>query len=258
MREIFSEIFSGEAADPIAAARRSVRPQLQRRFYEHAQVAEGRDGFDVLLDGKPVQTPARRVLAAPTRALAEAVAAEWQAQREFVDPGRMALTRLANTIIDGVVDTRAAVKSEIVKYLGSDLLFYRANAPEGLRARQERHWNPLLDWARAAFGAHFVPAEGVVHVAQPENALGKAAGAIPDDAWQLGALHSITTLTGSALIALALLRGRLSIAEAWAAAHVDEDFQMEQWGRDELAMQRRDFRLKEMTAAVMVLMLQSA
>lgn len=257
MRDIFSEIFSGEPTDPIAAARRSVRPQLRRRFYAHAQMDAGADGFAVLLDGKPVRTSARRALAAPSGALAEAITAEWEAQRDYVDPAGMPLTRLANSIIDGVADARAGVKAEIEKYLGSDLLFYRASSPEGLRARQEQHWDPLLDWARETFGARFILTDAVVHAAQPEGALGTMAKQIPDDEWRLGSLHSITTITGSALIALALLHGRLSVAQAWAAAHVDEDFQMEQWGRDTLALQRRDYRLKEMTAAATVLELLS-
>jgi len=262
MRDIFSEIFSGEPAepiDPVAAARRAVRTQLRKRFYQTAQVAETADGFAVLLDGKPVRTPARRALAVPTRALAETIAAEWEGQREVIDPAAMPLTRLANSIIDGVADARAAVKEEIGKYLASDLLFYRATAPASLCARQERLWDPIVEWVRDMLDARFVLTQSVLHVAQPEAALASARNAIPDngpsDIWRLGALHAITTITGSALIALALLRGRLTVEEAWSAAHVDEDFQMEQWGRDALALERRAFRHTEFDAAAMVLML---
>lgn len=235
------------------AARRAMRPPKRRRFYKHAAVAETGDGFAVLLDGRPARTPARKILAAPTRRLAEAITAEWEAQQEVIDPVRMPLTRLANAIIDGMLERPEPVAAEIAKYLGSDLVCYRAPSPRELMQRQERHWNPLLDWAREELGARFVLAEGMVHVAQPEGALAAARKAIPDDPWRLGAIHSITTLTGSALIALALAHGRLSAEEAWAAAHVDEDWNMEKWGRDELAMQRRGFQFADFEAAVRLL-----
>jgi chaperone required for assembly of F1-ATPase len=165
----------------------------------------------------------------------------------------MPLTRLANSIIDGVVDAPQPVADDIAKYLASDLLFYRADQPDRLVARQAQAWDPLLVWAREVLGARFVLAEGVVFVRQADQALAAARAAIPADPWQLGALSSITTLTGSALLALALLRGRIDVDEAWAAAHVDEDWNMELWGRDELALQRRAFRFSEMQAAATML-----
>jgi chaperone required for assembly of F1-ATPase len=211
------------------------------------------DGYAVRLDDKPVRTPARRALAAPTLALAEAIAAEWQAQKDVIDPAKMPLTRLANAIIDGVADAPLPVAEEIGKYLASDLLFYRATSPQGLVERQAHHWDPILDWARQAFGADFKLGEGVVHVAQPQAALAAAGAAIPEDPWRLGAVHSITTLSGSALIALAMARGAVTPDAAWQAAHVDEDWNMAQWGRDDMAMARRDFRLAEFQAAATVL-----
>jgi chaperone required for assembly of F1-ATPase len=141
----------------------------------------------------------------------------------------------------------------VEKYLASDLVCYRANAPRGLVERQARHWDPILQWASETLGARFILGEGVVHVAQPTPALEAAGAAIPDDPWQLGAVHSLTTLTGSALIALALARGRITADEAWAAAHVDEDWNMEQWGRDEEALKRRAFHFAELQAAATVL-----
>jgi len=238
---------------PVDAARRDTRPALRRRFYDRASVAAIAHDYAVELDGKPVHTPACRRLAAPTRPLAEAIAAEWEAQREAIDPGKMPLTRLANAIIDGVADKPAPVAAEIEKYLASDLLFYRADAPRGLVERQATRWDPILTWARQTLGAEFRLGEGVVHVAQAEAALAAACAAIPGDPWRLGAVHVATTLTGSALIALALLRGRLSADAAWQAAHVDEDWNMEQWGRDELAMARRAFRFAEFKAAALIL-----
>jgi chaperone required for assembly of F1-ATPase len=200
-----------------------------------------------------VRTPARRVLAAPTLVLAEAIAAEWQAQKDVIDPAKMPLTRLANAIIDGVADAPQPVAAEIAKYLASDLLLYRAGAPPGLVERQAQHWDPILDWARQALGADFKLGEGVVHVAQPEAALAAARAAIPLEPWRLGAVHAMTTLTGSALIALAMARGALSADAAWQAAHVDEDWNLAQWGRDEMAAARREFRFAEFQAAATVL-----
>jgi chaperone required for assembly of F1-ATPase len=256
MRDIFTEIFENQPLDPMESARKGGRPTLRKRFYSQAHVGEGtRDGFPVLLDGKQVTTPARRPLAAPTRALAEAIAQEWQAQAALIDPGRMPLTRLANAVIDAVTDQAPAVADEIAQYLGSDLLCYRADAPEGLVAWQAQAWDPWLIWASEALGARFVLAQGVVHVAQPKEAVAAMRSAIPGEPWPLGAVSSITALTGSALIALALAEGALDVEAAWAAAHVDEDWQMSQWSRDELALARRDYRFAEMQAAATVLRL---
>jgi chaperone required for assembly of F1-ATPase len=253
MRDIFDEIFSQQPLDPTEAARRGMRPQPRQRFYAHATVGEGAGTHPVLLDGRPARTPARNALAAPSRALGAAIAAEWEAQRDHIDPARMPLTRLANTIIDGVAAAPSRVASEIEQYLGCDLLLYPAGQPEALVQRQRLHWHPILAWARDALGARFVQSEGVVFAPQSEQALARAHAAMPTDPWCLGAVHAITTLTGSALLALAMLRGQLSADAAWTAAHVDEDWQMEQWGKDALALERRAFRLAEMQAAATVL-----
>jgi chaperone required for assembly of F1-ATPase len=261
MRDLFDDIFQGEPHDPTAAARRAMKPQLRQRFYGTASVEEQPSGFAVLLDGRPVRTPARAGLAAPTRQLGQALAAEWDAQRDVIDPARMPLTRLANAIIDGVAPAPDRVVEEVASYFGSDLVFYRASAPAGLVARQVQHWDPVMEWARDVLGARFILAEGIAHVAQPAAALAAARAAIPCDVgdvntlWQLGALSSITSLTGSALIALAVLHGRLSSDAAWEAAHVDEDWNLDQWGHDEQALRQRAFRAAEMQAAATVLKL---
>ena len=256
MRDMFDEIFTRATIDPMEAARKGMRAPLRKRFYREAGVGPAAEqGFRVLLDSRTVCTPAGRVLAAPGQTLAAAITAEWATQDNLIDPARMPLTRLANSIIDEVGAARAAVKAEVGKYLGSDLLFYRAHEPPGLVARQAEHWDPVLAWAHEALGARFMLAEGVVFLAQPERAVAAAAAAIPDEPWRLGAVHAITTLTGSALLALAVLRGRLGAEEAWTAAHVDEDWQMEKWGRDALALERRVFRCDEMQAAATVLRL---
>jgi chaperone required for assembly of F1-ATPase len=253
MRDIFDDIFKNQPLDPTEAARRAMRPQLRRRFYQGVGVEQQPEGYAILLDGRPVRTPARRVLAAPTQALAQALADEWDAQRDVVDPALMPLTRLANSIIDGVVDAAGPVKAEVAKFLGSDLVCYRADSPAGLVERQAQHWDPLIAWARDALGARLVLAEGVMFVKQPDDALAAATRAIPAEAWRLGAVHAITTLTGSALIALAVAHGQLSAEEAWAAAHVDEDWNIAQWGEDAQALERRAARAVEMRAAATVL-----
>jgi chaperone required for assembly of F1-ATPase len=255
MRDVFEEIFALqglEPVDPTESARRNMRA-LKRRFYEVVAVRDEPTGFAIELDGRPIRTPARRVLAAPRRALAEALAAEWRAQTAFINPAEMPMTRLANTIIDGVAAAQDEVAGEIVKYLGSDLVCYRATTPEGLVSRQSRQWDPILAWAKAALGAGFTTVQGIIHVPQPHDAVARARAAIPRDPWPLGAVHVITTLKGSALIALALARGDIGLDAAWAAAHVDEDWNMELWGRDELALKRRAYRFAEMAAAADVL-----
>ena len=250
MRDPFDNAAAG---NPLEAARRGARPALRKRFYDRATTARDGEVHAVRLDDKPVRTPAGRLLAAPTPALAQALADEWDAQRDTIDPANMPLTRLANAIIDGVADRHEPVAAEIAKYAGSDLLFYRAQNPAGLVERQRRHWDPVLAWAAQALGARFALAEGIAHIAQPHEALAAVRAAIPDNPWPLGALHAATTLMGSALLALALAHGKLSADEAWQAAHVDEDWNMEQWGRDTLALERRAFRFAELKAAAMVL-----
>jgi len=254
------ELFEGhQSDDPVEAARRAVRPALRRRFYETVTIAAGE--FDqgeqavhaVCLDGKSIRTPGRRVLAAPVAELARALADEWAAQREYIEPAKMPLTRLANTIIDGVGAAQDQVAAEIRKYLASDLVFYRAESPAPLCARQAQHWDPLLTWARQALGADLKLGFGVVHVAQPAPALDAAGAALPRDPWRLGAMHLATTLTGSSLIALALMYGAVTPEAAWQAAHVDEDWNMDQWGREEIALKRRAFRFAEFQAAALML-----
>jgi chaperone required for assembly of F1-ATPase len=252
MRDIFEQSASDPPADPTESARRNMRA-LRHRFYTTAAVREVAGSFEVTLDDRPIRTPAWHALAFPTRGLAEAAAAEWSAQGEYVEPLQMPLTRLANTIIDGVAAATDAVAAEVAKYLGSDLLFYRATGPERLVARQHELWDPVLDWARDALGARFLTGTGVMPLMQPEQALVAAAAAIPHEPWPLGAVHAVTTLTGSALLALALARGAITGEAAWTAANVDEDWNIEQWGADTLALERRTLRSAEMEAAARVL-----
>ena len=208
---------------------------LPRRFYATAATAAEAGGYAVRLDDKPVRTPARRMLAAPTLALAEAIAAEWQAQKDVIGPAKMPLTRLANAIIDGVADAPLLVADEIAKYLASDLLFYLAPS-------RRRGWSS----ARRSIGIRSSPGRGRRSAPISSWAKGSSMSRSPRPrlpplaprsllAVAVGALHAVTTLTGSALIALAMARGALSADAAWQAAHVDEDWNMAKWGCDEMA-----------------------
>ena len=250
------------AADPIAMARRDMKRALPRRFYTAAvagPVAEG--GFGVFLDGKPVRTPARSVLAVPSSSLAEVLAGEWLAQQELIEPDRMPMTRLCNSAIDGV---RAAIEptiADIANYAGTDLVCYRAGDPSALVAAQSAAWDPVLAFARRDLGARFVCAEGVMYVAQPEAALAAVRQAIeviarrPGGPFRLAALGVMTNLSGSVLLALAVEREVMTVETAWNAAHVDEDYQARMWGVDEEAMHRREKRWRDMSAAAKVMRL---
>jgi chaperone required for assembly of F1-ATPase len=239
--------------DPEEAVRRTTRGARRKRFYAKAGVVETPDGFAVTLDDKPVRTPSGRALAAPIPEIADAIAAEWDAQTEFIDPLTMPFTRFANSVIDAVVERVDAVADDVAKYLGSDLLFYRAGHPEALVAREAAIWDPVVFWAADTLGAHFILAEGIVHVRQPEPAIAAARAVFPGDPWSIAALHVVTTVTGSALLALALLHGELDADHVWAAAHVDEDWNIEKWGIDEEVAARRAARLVDFCAAARIL-----
>jgi chaperone required for assembly of F1-ATPase len=203
-----------------------------------------------LLDGRCVKTPGRLDAVLPARALAEAIALEWRRQEVKIDPADMPLTKLANTAIDAVAANAASVAEDIVSFAGRDLLCYRAPSPAGLAERQRLRWDPVLQWAEEHYGAKLVATEGVMPLDQPEESLAALRTACAClDPFRLAALHVMTSLTGSAILALAHAAGRLSLDEAWAAAHLDEDFQIGQWGEDAEAMRRRSARLSEMRAA---------
>ncbi len=227
----------------------SMKKPLAKRFYKEVSLGDAAP-FQILLDGRPVKTPKKRPLALPTRALGNAIADEWQAQTEFIDPARMPLTRFANTAIDAVADSLDAVANDIVAYANSDLVCYRAVSPEDLVERQAEHWDPIVAWANETLGGEFHVVSGVTHVAQLDASLAAVARALkPHDAFRLTGLHVLTTLTGSALISLALYHKWLSVDTAWKAAHVDEDYEISLWGEDAEAMARRRARRAEFDSA---------
>lgn len=241
--------------DPVAAAQQAMRNPLPKRFYERAAVLD-RDGlYHVALDGRTARTPARNPLAVTSRAVAEALAQEWDAQSGSIDPARMPITRLVNSALDGVEAQQEAVRAEMLRYAGSDALCYRAGEPEALVARQNEVWGPILRASEQALGARFILAEGVMFAQQPAevlDAVSRRLEAIPAPLALAGA-HNVMTLTGSTVLTLALADGRLSPDETWDAAHLDEDYQIGIWGQDEEAMERRVLRRREFDAAVLLL-----
>lgn len=213
-----------------------------KRFYK--EVAVGEAGT-ILLDGKPIKTPARALLALPTRALADAVAEEWAAQGEEIKPGP--LTKLANTAIDRVAGNEAGIAGQILAY-ANDLLCYRAASPAELVARQNAAWNPLLDWAAARY-ATLATGIGIRHIALPDETLAAYRAALESfDAFMLAALHNAATLTGSLVLALALAERRLGAAEAFALSRLEESFQAEKWGADAEAEARARALAAELAA----------
>lgn len=245
-----------EQADRLVPAKSS---SLPKRFYEDVSVASDGDRIAIFLDGRPIRTPGKSPLAVPSRTLAEAIADEWRRQGDHIDPRSMPLTRLGNTAIDGVAPNKDAVIDDILAHARTDLLCYRATGPEGLLAKQAEHWDPVVAWARDGLGAPLNLTEGIVHVDQPESSISALAREIGKfDAFGLAGLHVMTALTGSALLALAVAGGRLSVDAAWAAAHVDEDWQISQWGEDEEAKTRRQARKLDFDAAVRLLELSGA
>lgn len=207
-----------------------------KRFWKAATPEACEGGFTVLLDGRNVRTPAKAPLIVPTLAMAEAIAAEWDAQEKDVDPMTMPLTKGANAAIDKVAIQRAEVVEMLAAYGDSDLLCYRAAGPEELIARQAAAWDPLLDWAADTMSARLFVGEGVMHVAQPAASLARLTEALDRfDDFGIAAMHDLISLSGSLVLALAVAHGRLSPEEAWMLSRVDEHWQIEQWGEDEEA-----------------------
>ena len=209
-----------------------------RRFWTDASVEAVAGGFAVRLDARPVRTPLKAPLVLPTRDLAEAIAAEWRAQKVKVDPATMPFTRTANSAIDKVAPQFDAVVEMLAAYGASDLLCYRAEHPPELVERQERSWDPLLGWAATALGVPLVATSGVMHIDQPAESLaGLHALVAKQSAFQLAAFHDLVAISGSLILALAVTHHRLSAEDAWQLSRVDEDWQISLWGADEEAAQ---------------------
>lgn len=255
MRDQLEDIEAGRYLsdpDPVKRAQIQMRQPLPKRFYKDVTVTQVDDGFSVQLDGKPVRTPGKALLAVPTQPAAELLAAEFDAQQETINPVSMPVVRLVNTAIDGVATDLQAVLEDVMRFSGSDLVCYRADAPQELVQRQADAWDPILDWAQATLGARFILGEGIMHVAQPREAVSAVGIWLKqrEDAFRLSSIHLMTSLTGSALIALAVEAGAITPDEGWKIAHVDEDWTNEHWGEDAEATARRIARRKDFDAAV--------
>lgn len=255
MRDQLEDIEAGRYLsdpDPVKRAQIQMRQPLPKRFYKDVTVTQVADGFSVQLDGKPVRTPGKALLAVPTQPAAELLAAEFDAQQESINPVSMPVVRLVNTAIDGVATDLQAVLEDVMRFSGSDLVCYRADTPQELVQRQADAWDPILDWAQATLGARFILGEGIMHVAQPREAVSAVGIWLKqrEDAFRLSSIHLMTSLTGSALIALAVEAGAITPDEGWKIAHVDEDWTNEHWGEDAEATARRIARRKDFDAAV--------
>lgn len=207
-----------------------------KRFWTDVAVKPVEGGFAVTLDGRAMRTPGKAPFVVPTRAIAQQVAAEWQEQQGEVRPGTMPFTRSVNSAIDTLSQHRAFVVEDLSGYGGTDLVCYRAEEPLALRRRQESGWDPLVTWAGSRFGAHLATGLGIVHVAQPQEALQALAAEVArQDDYELSAFHDLVVLSGSLIIALAVIEGLHSPEEAWGLSRIDETWQIEQWGEDEEA-----------------------
>lgn len=221
-----------------------------KRFYKQAAAEKTPEGFRILLDGKPVKTPAGHTLLLPTSALAEAIAEEWQAQGEDIVPATMPLLRLANTAQDGIAHHRADVAAAILRFGEHDLLCYRAPETPELSRRQREAWDPLLTWAAEQVGAHLKVTEGIGHVAQASESLAALHRAILEfDDYGLAALHVMASITGSLVLGLALVKGALNPAQAFQLSRLDEKFQTERWGDDREAQDRASALARELDVA---------
>jgi chaperone required for assembly of F1-ATPase len=221
-----------------------------KRFWKQAEVIEADGGFGIALDGKPVKTPGRFDLVVPSRALAEAIAAEWQDCGETIDPRAMPLTGLANAAVERVAADPQAFATGLARYTESDLLCYRAEGPPALVARQAESWDALLAWARRRYDVDFVTCSGVMHVAQPGETvrkLGHAVAALDD--FQLAGLSPLVTIGGSLVAALAVLEEMMPAEDAWEAVSLDYRWQLEQWGDDPEARAALDARQRDFMAA---------
>jgi chaperone required for assembly of F1-ATPase len=220
-----------------------------KRFWKDVSVQREGDGWAIRLDDRPVKTPARAPLMVPTEQLAEAIAAEWRAVEETIDPQAMPLTGLANAAIDRIAPHREAFAEDLARYAEADLACYRAEGPKGLVERQEREWDRLLAWARRRYDVDFSTTCGLMHVGQPAPTVERLTHAVAAlDPFQLAGLSPLVTVGGSLIAALAVLEKAITAEEAWAAVSIDEQWQLEQWGADAEAEAALENRRREFFA----------
>ncbi|GGA55172.1 ATPase [Nitratireductor aestuarii] len=255
MRDLLNDLEQGQKPDPIRQAQEKMRRPLPKRFYKDVFVVGEEGAYKVKLDERAVRTPGGAELVVPTEGAAQLVAGEYAAQGEHIDPMSMPVTRLVNTAIDGVATDPQVVLEDVLRYASSDLIFYRADSPERLVQNQRDAWDPVLEWMETTIGARFMLAEGVMHVQQPKETLAALGSYLVQrrETFRLSALHVMTTLMGSALLALGVESGFLEAEAGWNAAHVDENWNISQWGEDSEAAARMAARKRDMLAAVELL-----
>lgn len=222
-----------------------------RRFYKDVSVKEeAGKGHAVLLDDRPIKTPMKNSLTLMHAGMATAIAKEWQDQGEFIIHETMVKTKLANTALDRVRGREDIIINEIITYAGSDLILYRATEPASLIAREQQHWDPYLAWLMESHNIKLKPATGIIHVAQEQGELNKFKDILsPYNEFALTAIHNMTSLTGSAVLAIALAKADFTLEDIWRAAHIDEDFQTERWGEDSEAKRRRELKQRDFNEA---------
>lgn len=253
MRE-FLEDAESHRDDGYGRAQHLNKVELPKRFYKAVGVGSAPGGFAVTLDGKTPRTPAQKPVVVPHQALAEVMAEEWAAQGEFIDPRTMPVVRLVNSAIEAGEERHEALRAEIVKYAGNDLLLYRADHPRELVAEQERVWDAALVTLARHFEVAFQPTIGILHQPQPAPTLERLAASLSDTTlFEAVTLNSLTGLTGSGLLAIALRENLMDAEAVWTAAHVDEDHNIRLWGEVHEATERRQKRRMEFDAAVKVL-----
>ena len=225
-----------------------------KKFYQHASIESERDGYAVLLDGKAVKTPAGLPLCVESKPLAEKLAEEWIEQSETIKPNTMPMTALSCTMLDRVIPNLPAIKSNLMAFVETDMLCYRAEEPEDLTQRQFIAWQPLIDWAANTYDAPLVVTNGILPVPQPQKSIDTLAGVMDNlNHGEITALSTVTPLAGSLVVGLALLAGRLDVDQAIAVIQLDEDYQNEKWGSvDEAQERQQNIRREIQSSAVFI------
>jgi len=225
-----------------------------KRFYSRVETAPVKSGFTVELDGRPIRSPGQQVMHLPQQKMADELAREWHQQEEFIDPAVMPVMQFASMVNDNIIPDPENARTEILKYANSDLLCYRVGEPQALVERQKKLWDPVLQRFESEYGIDFLTSTGILYVEQRREAMDRFWSLIkPLERYELGAVHLVTVMSGSAVLAIALQKNWMSAEMVWELAHLDEDFQAEQWGRDEEAVERRQRRYVEFSAAILCL-----
>ncbi|MCZ4272881.1 ATP12 family chaperone protein [Maritalea porphyrae] len=253
MREILEDA-EAHIEDGYGRAQKHQKQQLAKRFYKQVSVGAVEGGFGVLLDGRSIKSPGKTLVKVPSQRLATLLAAEWDAQEKEIDPATMPLTRLVNTTVEKGEETLDAVKAEIVKFAGNDLLTYRADTPQELVDLQSKHWGGALDAFTRRYDVSFNVITGVIHQDQPPEVQARVGEIIaPYGVFGAFCTMLITSITGSAILSVGLAEGLFSASEVLKIAYVDEDYQASHWGEDAEAMRMRAFKRQDFDAAVKVL-----